>query len=310
MKIDWLAGTITKRKIGDVLQELKSILGEMSALEHGSYGYESSALVLKSGRVYWHYGHPEMGVFVSLPSSALDNLDCSIEALVSDLNSLGMTFKRVDFAWDDTTGLLDMKVIGSAIERGQFVTRWKRDNWNYQKNGKGGQTWSFGSRSSDSYLRIYDKAAEQNAKGKTFFGHWVRVELELKDERANAAITEILANRSGWRQKAGGWLLGLIDFKVPGQDSNRSRWQTASWWSAFLNFAQKARIFVSRWIPNAEDLREWIEKQVTPSLFVLLEVIGWQNLLRMIGEASERLKEKHLRMIDNASIAGYRCEAA
>lgn len=297
MKIDWLEGTILGKNIDSALRELRDLFRDWQELERGGYGYEFAAIVCGSGRVYWSRARPEMGVHISMPSSAIDVSGYSGESLLYILCNLGAKFTRVDIALDDMAGLLNLDTIGNAIDAAQYVSRFKK--WTFIKNSEGGRTYSFGSRSSDSFVRIYDKAAEQKA-----IGHWIRVELELKRDRANAAADYILKNPDNWREKACGWLLGMIDFKIPSNDTNKSRWQSADWWHKFLQFVQKARIIVYRAERTVEDLRAWIESQVTPSLFVLLDVLGWEQVLRMIGEASARLKPKHLAMINLARDIG------
>lgn len=294
MTIDWIEGTVLGKSFDHVLSELQKILNGWRELEHGGYGYEFSALVCGSGRVYWSRARREMGVHISLPSSAIDVSGYNGESLLLLLCGLGARFTRIDIALDDMAGMLDLDVIANAVDESQYVSRFKK--WTFIKNSEGGRTYSFGSRSSDSFVRIYDKAAEQKA-----IGHWIRVELELKRDRANSAADFILKNPDTWRERACGWLLGMIDFKTPCNDANKSRWQSAAWWLKFLRFVQKARLIIYRAERTVEDLREWIEAQVTPSLFVLLDVLGWECVLRMIGEASGRLKPKHLAMIDSAS---------
>lgn len=294
MKIDWIEATILHRNINSILTELRDFLGGWQQLERGGYGYECSAIVWRTGRVYWSPSRSEMGVHISLPSSALDLAGVSPEALIVDLSNEGAKFTRIDFAADDLKGTLDLEIIGKAVKARQYVARSKK--WTHIENSEGGQTYGFGSRSSDSYIRIYDKAAEQNVPG-----HWIRVEIELKRERAQAAVDYVLSNCGNWAGQAASWILGMLDFKLPSKDSNKSRWDTAKWWLEFLGFVQKGRLFVSRVIHTADDLRAWIESQVTPSLFVLIRVIGWEEVLRIIGEACTRLKAKHFAMIDLAS---------
>lgn len=295
MRIDWISGTITDRPISETLATLNEIFSGWLDLEFGNYGYECSAIVCTSGRVYWSNVRPEMGVHFSLPSSALDICKIDTVSLARRLVGLGTKFTRVDFALDDTTGILDLDVIGKHARAGHFVSRWKRNRvWEEFENGQSlGVTYSFGSRSSESYLRIYDKAAEQNT-----VGHWVRVELELKDERADTALKELLALPvEAWGEKVSSWLFGLLDFKIVSSDSNKSRWQTAEWWLKFLGSVKKSRLYVSHAEPTFDGLKGWIDRQCLPSLFVVMMKTGKEELFRDIAYASDRLKPKHLAML-------------
>lgn len=72
MKIDWLEGTIIGKLVDRVLSDLQKILNGWQELPRGGYGYEFAAIVCGSGRVYWSRARPEMGVHISMPSSAID----------------------------------------------------------------------------------------------------------------------------------------------------------------------------------------------------------------------------------------------
>lgn len=297
MQIDWLAGTITAKPIGESLDALREILGEWQELEYGGRGYECSAVIFGTGRIFWSYAHREMGVHVSFPSSAIAASGFESQALIAAFVSVGMSFTRVDFAMDDKSGILNLDVVVSAVKQKSFVSRWKK--WTHIENESDGRSINLGSRSSQSYLRIYDKAREQDVEG-----HWIRVELELKDERADAAIHELLIE-TDWGAKVASWLLGHVDFKVCGSDTNKSRWHTVGWWAEFVGFVQKSRIITPKSFKTIENVIEWLTDQCAPSLFVVWAACGSQKIQAMIDAAAVRLNAKHLAMIDAAtSLAG------
>jgi hypothetical protein len=92
--------------------------------------------------------------------------------------------------------------------------------------------------------------------------------------------------------------LSALDFKIPGTDPNKSRWETASWWLTFLNFASKQRIFISRRVRTIDDVAVWVDQQVGPSLLVLQTVYGAHALSDIANNAATRLKSKHLALIE------------
>lgn len=291
LQIDWLAGTITNKPIGDTLDLLRQILGDWQELEYGGRGYECSAVIFGTGRIFWSYAHTEMGVHVSFPSSAIAASGFESQALIAAFVHVDMKFTRVDFAMDDTTGILNLDEIASSVKEHCFVSRWKK--WTHIENESGGRTINIGSRSSQSFLRIYDKAKEQKVEG-----HWIRVELELKDERADTAIRELL-NETDWSKKVASWLLGHVDFKARGADTNKSRWLTADWWAEFLGFVAKSRLHTPKSIKTIEDVIEWLTKQCAPSLVVVWSAFGSHKIQEMIDAAAVRLKPKHLDLIQS-----------
>lgn len=296
MEIDWIEGTIVDKPVRSALPLVKGLLAavDWEELDRGGYGYECSAMVAQAGRVFWSLHNPRMGVHLSLPSSAISVLRPDPAGLLMELISLGVKVTRVDFAFDDKSGLLDLAQIGEAVETKSYVSRSRK--WTFIKNEEGGQTWSFGQRSSGSYIRTYDKAAEQHVDG-----HWVRVELELKGDRAEAAVGFLLRCAvESWPERVASWVHGLLDFKQPGTDENKSRWETAKWWDDFLESAAKSRLTISKRPRTIEELRAWVDEQVGPSLSVLSLALGQDEILRIIDRGSERLKPKHLAMLGSA----------
>jgi phage replication initiation protein len=302
MQIDWIACTI-KGPATAVVSELKGyFLGEWQDDDYSVSGYESSATVWGTGRVLWSTGRADMGVHVRLPSSALVASGIDPVVVLSDLYRMGAKFTRVDLAADDTLWLLDLEEIArKSKDKCEIVCQAHSGNKYEGTFGKSrdGHTETYGSRHSETFVRIYDKAAEQKAKTGQVIAHWIRVEFEYKDARAQAVADYIATHRETWREAARGWFLAYLDFKEPGQDANRSRWETCDWWLKFLENASKKRLFISRAVKTVDEVKNWVNKQVAPSLFVLAMTIGHDDLFRMVGEASARISDKHQDMIDS-----------
>ena len=185
------------------------------------------------------------------------------------------------------------------------MSRW--NDWDFYKNKKGGRTFYYGSAQSNARLCIYDKAAERRAAGENFVGHWIRVELRLKEERAHKVAEHIVNHPDTWQMWAAGLIKGYLDFKISSGDSNKSRWVTASWWDEFLGFVGKERITFSRVIRTIEDTQEWFERQLAPSLCAMQTVLGADKVSQMIASNAPRMKAKHSAMIDLA--LAYRARA-
>lgn len=305
MQIDWLACTfrcIHKGIASVILAELREYFQEWAENDHGGMGYDASATVWESGYVLWSTTRAQMGVHVRLPPSALAASGRDPEQVLCDLYALGARFTRVDLAADDQQGLLDLKEIGRKSDhKCEIVCQAHVGNHNHGSFGKtvDGHTEYYGSRQSETYVRIYDKAAEQRAKGKAAPDHWVRVEFEYKGARAHAVATYIATHRDDWREAAKGWFLSYLDFKEPSQDVNKSRWVSCRWWLAFLEYASKVRLVLEKVVKTVEDVKRWIRHQVAPSLFVLASTIGRDEIFEIIGEGSARLSQQQLGMIQS-----------
>jgi phage replication initiation protein len=203
-------------------------------------------------------------------------------------------------AADDYRGLLDLERIRTKILLGELTCRSHAIVEWVALRGIG-HTFYFGARDSETFMRIYDKAAEQKSQGVEvmFCGTWIRVEAELKHERADLAARYICAHPDTWAIEAAGWFLNYLCFKDPViGDLNPSRWPTSLWWSVFLDRAVKARLIREKVTRTVEDVKRWVERQVAPSLYVLAATIGHDELFEIVGEGSARLRDDHTAMID------------
>jgi putative DNA relaxase len=300
VKIDWLEGTIPNLDIYSMLDRLRVLFPDFQEVDHGGLGYESSAIILKTGRVYWSTSRPRNGVHISLPPSAIELSQLDYVTYAQRLYALGAKFTRVDLAADDTQGILNMEMIVQAVELGHFVSTAKKKPEQIIDYEGVGRTFYFGRAQSKTRIRLYDKAAEQHARGKLYVGHWIRVETQLRAERADAAVRYILEHPTDFQAQVCGWLRSALDFKMVGSDSNKSRWETADWWLSFLDFASKERLFISRRILTIDDLVAHLTYQQGPTMLVVERVLGKDALSDIANSAARRLKPKHLALIKSA----------
>ena len=165
--------------------------------------------------------------------------------LFRDILSLDtkVNITRIDLAFDDRDGILPIERIVQDTRSGYWTgpaKKWVVYESGDQENNLIGRTVYIGSPSSMIRLRIYDKAAERAySDGEK---HWIRVELVLRHDRANAAAQEILD-----RNDIGEVLLGLLKnyccFREESYDSNKSRWPITEYWQKLLDDVQRIRLF-------------------------------------------------------------------
>lgn len=84
---------------------------------------------------------------------------------------------RIDLAFDLYNSPVDIEGLYKEITKGNI--KMSTTKANLLKGADGGQTLYIGSRQSDKFIRIYDKAVEQSLPG-----NWIRIELEIKGETA------------------------------------------------------------------------------------------------------------------------------
>lgn len=273
--VDWVAFTLPAT---NGLEVVNSLCGIIQPRKYGMRGYTHSGTICGSGSVGWAPQRPEQGVHVVLPATALAWLAewnpayKDVEGLLVYLLDLGAKITRLDVALDDRRGDLSMDQVGEAVVQGAFVSRWKDVQEQRGLRGSTGRTFYFGSRVSESFLRIYDKQAERIDKEQPDPGHWIRVEVEYKGGKAQAVAKGIA--REGIRF-AVGVLAGLIEFKTPGEDQTMSRWAVAPWWACFLTLCiRKVRLGVPKVAKTLDTVKAWLWRQVAPSMAFVTESSG------------------------------------
>ena len=117
-------------------------------------------------------------------------------------------FARLDVTIDDRDGLLDMDTIIRCCTDALVVSRYRRFTPREPlcpvTGVVMGRMVEFGTRGSDTFVRIYDKALKEQVTGP-----WMRVELEARRERAQALAVAIARDGGGGRARHPAGLPGL-----------------------------------------------------------------------------------------------------
>lgn len=178
---------------------------------------------------------------------------------------------RLDLAFDDHTDIIDVYRVESDVRDRNYVSQstkseitWSDD----QDTDIQGLSVGIGSKKSKVYVRIYDKAAERGFKDR----HWVRVELQLRDDRAIVAMAQILHMQHVGRTVAG-ILRNYLTFRVPSSDSNKSRWPIAYYWQRVIGTMEKISLWISPGEPyNIRKSEVWLKKQYGQLITTLSEI--------------------------------------
>jgi DNA relaxase NicK len=96
----------------------------------------------------------------------------------------------LDIAKDALEEGVDMRQIWDALERGEYEGTARKIA--HMAGLDGGHTIYIGSRTSEKFMRLYDKGVEQHLEG----ADWKRLELELKGMVARAAAHQVIDTRS------------------------------------------------------------------------------------------------------------------
>ena len=159
---------------------------------------------------------------------------------------LGCEFRvtRLDLAYDDHSGLLNIWQMKADVEARNYISKSKKSiviRSDDQLLDVIGLTLQIGSKASPGLIRIYDKAAERGFGSEK---HWIRVELQLRDDRSDEAFKKLCAGGSVG-ELASGVIRNYCQFVVPTSDSNKSRWPEADYWTRCLDGMGKIRVWVA-----------------------------------------------------------------
>ena len=315
--MDYLSFTV--KSSSAMLERVSEALGSQELVDngYGGMGYISSANILDGARIYWHKDRPEMGIHVSLNSSSLDLTGFTAIGMLNRILDWEGKIARLDLAFDDYDGQLDMDLIYEKLRGGDVVTRFRKvrriDGLDMTEGQKSGDTINLGLRTSKSFIRIYDKKLERQSKGHDVsnIDNWTRVEIELKGEKSHVFSVLLAAtpfNHKGRNasELCAGLLLGLVDFKEPDQnDTNKSRWGTSEWWLRFVRSQEKLTLSIPKNVKTLEEVKVWINNQVATSLamIVLSEnddngLSGYDWIMQTIEKGAVRLTKSQQKRLD------------
>ena len=203
---------------------------------------------------------------------------------------------RLDMAFDDHTGILDIDELRDDTDDHLYVSRSR--TWKVEY-GSSGTTIYHGSPKSDMYIRIYDKAAERDLQDV----HWIRVEMQMRDDIASGFIAGLMINPVGihFRGVLHNYLRYVVD---PGTDENMSRWSMTDYWSALIDGMQQIRCWSAPGVEyNEFKLSNFVINQAGNALDCYLYIFGVEDLIRELGNRAikpspkyERLKAKYLNL--------------
>lgn len=268
VSLDWLEWTCDAVfGLSDVLPELRGAVEE--DLGRGMYGYRQSkkvegVLVLFDGSsesmgrhysisgdvlrrlhgVYGVSGYDLLSRVLKVPSSHVTRADIAVDAV-----NHGISRERIQEYLENhwvVTRSNTWDVVGTrSFEDGSYVAGW---------------TVYVGARSSDQFVRIYDKKIERlvNAGKPVEVQDWVRFEWVFRHDKAQA-VAEVFV--SGDIDAVFAILVGVLDFVDPvGSDRDRRRWSRALWFSALMGQAKRGRLLVESDDWDVEASYLWLQQ--------------------------------------------------
>ncbi len=298
---DWLTFTTKIHSVDDIINFLGLSDVSFIHLERGMNGYPQC---LHFGGISICYGgREEMGVCCCMSGQGCRSFetygngdyyslfDMIIENYSDDGEKRQMNLSRLDIAYDDFEGYLDLCTIlremtfngynisTGKLNQGNFVSRFS----DYEVElGSKGLSCYFGSKSSDVRIRIYDKKAERNRND---LDHWVRCEIQLRGSNALGFAKlggDICANYFGV-------LNNYLRFVTPSAtDSNKRRCHTADWWQKFLDSYNSVSIFSRPCVDyNIMHLDRFVFGQCAGAVKTVIDILGVNKFLRQLRDSTK-----------------------
>ena len=225
-------------------------------------------------RAFETYGNGDYDV---LFAEIIDNYD-------PDGNKRQMNLTRLDVAFDDFDGVLDLDIILNETIARHFVMRFNKGSVEFpfgnSEEEDGGITIYYGSKSSDTRIRIYDKKEEQQRDD---LDHWVRCELQLRRENALGFITA----GGSIGQKYFGVINNYLRFVTPNEsDSNKRRWETADFWKKFIQYDDVISVYSKPGVDyDIHKLDNYVYGQCSGAITTLIDIIGVQRFFKKLVES-------------------------
>lgn len=274
--IDWFSVTFKNFSLSDI----QYILGLSSASWQESNGVRGYARKLWYEGINLHFGgefHDDIWLEMSgTGCRTYESYGANCWPALIDTALHDGHITRCDVAYDDTAGLLDIDIIYFDTFKGDYVSKAKAFDLRYSNKGK---TIYIGSESSDVLIRIYDKAAERNCDEGT---HWVRVELQLRDDRAAQFLSQSGDIGSVYSGVMANYLRYIDD---DGSDSNRWRLPIKKYWSDFLCDADRIKLWIAPGTDyNIMHCEDFVFRQAGSAVFTLLCAYGDEKFFTRLNE--------------------------
>lgn len=296
---DWLSFT-SKIDNPDSIKDLLGLGEVVWTPLKGANGYQDR---LYYDHISIHYnGREDMGVWCEMSGRGCRAFESYghgdymslFDIIFSNKNKMRIT--RLDIAYDDHTGILDMNQMCSDVLAVNYVSNFS--NWLVVQSSEGSSI-LHGSRKSEILIRIYDKAMEK----KIVDQHWIRVEIQLRRERAENFISNYCHSTDDIGRGFSGILNTYLRYVTPSEnDSNKRRWKTADYWQQLLTTSQKIKLYTKPGTDySLQTLENYVIKQAGNAVDTYISIIGIKQFITNLKERYtsknpkyELLKEKHL----------------
>ncbi len=309
--VDWVSCTLKKfESVESLIDFLGLEKDKFREVESGKFGYKKH---VRFGHIAIYFdGNDDMGMFLDISGQGCREFEVFGTLTWSELFSKIMTqefnFTRLDIAVDDFSGYLKMSTIKAKVKNGEVRSRFKSaidiTKVQLSDGSSGGETLYMGSAASRIQIRFYDKKLEQESKDRQLkegIDHWVRVEIQMRKEHANAVAFMIARQPDSLGDCVLGILNNYVTFCVKSKvDTNKARWKVAKFWENFLQGVGKISLSMDAPDLSIERSEDWIVRQTTPTLAMLYTAFegDMTKFTNYLINGVTKMDDKHLEIIN------------
>lgn len=303
-------------KTTDVRHVVEDILHiKLKYMGHEDYGLYSYAEQYYHGDIVLMVSpEEEKGVLLELKGKGCRQYESCLLAqgrdwyeFFNDCIREDAVMKRIDLAINDRAGLLNIPELIDKCTKGECISVFKK----FEDYGSGaliptrdqhkvemGKTLYLGSKQSELYFCIYEKAFEQYIKSDIPLEDADiknRFEIRLKNERAFQAVYDLLAYRDA-EQTAFAIINRYVRFVDAAPDKDRYEWKQNAKWLYFIGGRrEKLRLTTKAKEKTIDDTYKWLHHQVAPTLKTMTEIdrINNTKIIENMIEGTELSDKQH-----------------
>lgn len=226
------------------------------------------------------------------------------KSLLEDFDSKFYHISRIDLACDifDKT-ILDIHKVKRYTDNLNFTSRFK-SICPYYDVLDDSLTIYYGRKSSDLYMRVYDKQKERERDD---IDYWIRWEIVLKNNHALSFLKKWISDSSDLGDYFSGVVNYYIQYRQPSVDSHKDRWKICPWWQRFIDTVQEIKVYTPKdTVYNLSKCEDYVYKQCGNAVTTLINIKGVDVFLHELVQNKSRTSQKYQQLLsdNNASNDG------
>lgn len=272
--LDWLRFTLAFTN--DSFAWIRKNFDGGELRNRGYLSYPISESLVCGGLVAYDPNAPKKRIMVELSASALSASlkKANVKNFLGELVNMGANVTRIDIALDDYEKLLTPSRVWRKLRKDHAVIQ-ARSYSRIESHERGeefsGDTVYIGSRSSDVFIRIYDKGGQTRTEG-----HWIRCEVEIKGDCAKEIASRIAHGSIDLRN----WICRQVDFRDKPKEGSakKKNWPRSKFWNDFLQPFDRERIYFPQYEKGLEEVEAWLVSQVSGALHLMKRTKGLETI--------------------------------